>query len=120
MLEAKLEQTERADVLRLSGDLAIDTVKKLDGIVRKLAERGKHPLIIDMSELEFIDSRGAAVLIALNYKLTNKTIVFASVPHMIREVLSRMFIMDQFTVFKTVDEARRNIYKVERRLAHAM
>lgn len=120
MLEAKLEQAERADVLRLGGDLAIDTVKNLDGIMKELAGRGKRPIIVDMSELEFIDSRGAAVLIALNYKLRNRMIVLAGVPYTIRRVLSRMFIMDQFTVFKSVDEARRDIYKAERRLAGAM
>ncbi|MFH1537474.1 MAG: STAS domain-containing protein [bacterium] len=120
MFEARLELGDRADVLHLSGDLAIDTVKDLNGIVKELIARERHPLIVDMSELKFIDSRGAAVLIALNYKLKNKTVVLADIPYRIRVVLSRMFIMDQLTVFKTAEDARREIYRVERRRAGAL
>lgn len=120
MFEAKLELKEKADILRLRGEFAIDAVEKMKGITLKLAERDRHPLIVDMSGLKFIDSRGAAFLVSLKFKMKGKKIILAGPQKEVRRVLIRLFLMDQFTICKSVREAWRKIPLITSGLEGAM
>jgi anti-anti-sigma factor len=66
--EAMLEidtsvDTAGVPIISLSGDLDISNVKDLDGAVASLTADPPERLIIDTSDLRFMDSAGIAVLL---------------------------------------------------------
>lgn len=111
MLEAKLSQKETADILHLRGELVIDKVQDMKGMMLKLSERGGLPLIVDLSGLKFMDSYGAGFIVSLKSKLKGKKIFIAGPSQEIRNVLIRLFMADQFAIHKSVKEALRSIQK---------
>ncbi|HZR12088.1 MAG TPA: STAS domain-containing protein [Acidimicrobiia bacterium] len=50
-------------IVRLSGELDIDTAPTLRGCLERVALVGQHKIVIDLSELEFCDSTGIGVFI---------------------------------------------------------
>ncbi|MFH1539761.1 MAG: STAS domain-containing protein [bacterium] len=114
MFEAKLVRKGKTDILHLRGELVIDTVSKLKGIMMKLEEgdgktHSANPLVVDMSGLKFVDSYGVSFLVSLKFKLKGRRIALAGPNHHVRNVLVRLFVMDQFTVCKSVKGALRAV-----------
>ena len=50
-------------VVRLSGELDLDTAPALRGCLERVALVGQHELVLDLSELEFCDSTGIGVFV---------------------------------------------------------
>ena len=50
-------------VIRVAGDVDIDTAPSLRSAVQELLERGRRALIVDVSAVDFIDSTGLGVLV---------------------------------------------------------
>ena len=46
------------DVIRVSGDLDAQTSSQLDDVITSQLERGFDEIVLDLSELEFVDSSG--------------------------------------------------------------
>ena len=69
MMQIKTEQKEKALVLSLHGNLDADSVSAFKKTSYKLVEEGMRFLVIDCSELGFIDSTGLGALISLLRKL---------------------------------------------------
>ena len=57
-------EQEGASVLRLSGELTVDQVGTLYGEIRESVRPGSH-LVVDLSQLSYIDSSGIAALVGL-------------------------------------------------------
>jgi anti-sigma B factor antagonist len=50
-------------VIRVAGDVDIDTAPSLRYAVRELLEQGRRDLVVDLSGVDFIDSTGLGVLV---------------------------------------------------------
>jgi anti-sigma B factor antagonist len=50
-------------VIRVGGDVDIDTAPSLRYAVRELLQEGTHDLVVDLSAVDFIDSTGLGVLV---------------------------------------------------------
>ena len=50
-------------VIRIAGDVDIDSAPSLRYTVRELLEQGNRDLVIDVSPVDFIDSTGLGVLV---------------------------------------------------------
>lgn len=112
MFEAELKEGERADVLYLRGDMAFDTLKGIQRVVEKLISRGRQPLVIEMSKVEFVDSKGAAQILQLKYTLSMKKVAMACLQWKVRNVLERLHILDNYKVFKSEEEAVRLVHDI--------
>ena len=75
MLTAILDDSGSADILRLSGDLAWDTVNLMKDATGVLEGREGSPLVVDLSGLEFIDSKGISFLLQLRFAFENNWMV---------------------------------------------
>ena len=50
-------------IIRVSGDLDAHTAPRLDDVVRDLIEGGVERIVVDMADVEFVDSSGLRSLI---------------------------------------------------------
>lgn len=104
MLKATFVNARIVDVLKLEGDLAWDTVTLMKDVKKALADREGVPLAVDLSGLEFIDSKGISFLLQLRFLVEGKPVSLVSIPENIRKVLERTFVLNRFFVYKSVTE----------------
>lgn len=57
------ERTDEADVLRLSGELDIASAGQLETAIAELCADGCRRLVVEMAELDFMDSTGLRSLL---------------------------------------------------------
>lgn len=77
---------EAACRLLLSGELDLANALTLEAELKKAEGNGSALVRLDMSELEFIDSTGIAVLVAAHHRLAEKGGRLELVPSRAREV----------------------------------
>jgi anti-sigma B factor antagonist len=76
-------QSERV-VLRVCGDLDLETAPRLLAGAEPHLDTGDGGLVIDLSEVTFIDSSGLSVLIRINQRVTaanRRLAIIAPPPH---------------------------------------
>jgi anti-sigma B factor antagonist len=56
-------------VLRVTGDLDLETAPQLLGAIEPYLSAGSEPLVLDLSGLAFIDSSGLSALIRVNQRM---------------------------------------------------
>ena len=62
-VEIKPEHDGTAIVYRLRGSLDFETAPSLRAAMLEAADQGKHDIVVDLSQLEFLDSSGLGALI---------------------------------------------------------
>lgn len=63
-LRAEVETSARASVVRLIGELDADDAPAVRALLAEQVLRGPGSLVVDLSDLTFIDSAGLAALVA--------------------------------------------------------
>ena len=64
-MPTNITQTETADgkiVLSVSGDMLLDDANLIERLVRDARDGRETPVVIDLADLDFLDSESAAVL----------------------------------------------------------
>lgn len=87
--EMRIKQEEGATVIELIGDLDFHTARRLREQLLELHTQGSNNVVLDMSQLEFIDSSGLSVLVAGLKRLRNSdgNLSLRSIPDQTRRVL---------------------------------
>ena len=62
-LTLEVDDVDGRAVIRVGGDVDIDTAPSLRRVVREILDDGHRDLIIDVSRVDFIDSTGLGVLV---------------------------------------------------------
>jgi anti-sigma B factor antagonist len=62
-LTLAIDDVDGRDVIRVTGDVDIDTAPSLRYAVRDLLDQGRRALVVDISSVDFIDSTGLGVLV---------------------------------------------------------
>ena len=107
ILDVKEDHTSGAQTLELSGELDAASAPALRERLAEVATRGKGPLVIDLSQLEFIDSTGLSVLLNAKRRLTRKARRLALVcpPGHIHRILEVTQLLDTLDCHASRDEA---------------
>lgn len=71
-VDIKIEHDGDAAVFRLRGCLDLVTSPLLRAALLESADEGKHEIIIDLTQLEFIDSTGLGALIGAHRRATER------------------------------------------------
>jgi anti-sigma B factor antagonist len=98
--------TPAAVVVMLSGDLDLATAPELRNALQEaLTERPN--LVLDMSDLRFLDSTGIGVLVRIHKRASavGGALVFAEVPNNVVKILEVTCLDRIFPVYPTVEEA---------------
>ena len=70
-LDIKIAKHNQIPVLKLSGRIINIDVTKFSGKIESILQRNPGPIIIDLTETNFIDSHGLGILIYYHTKLEN-------------------------------------------------
>jgi anti-sigma B factor antagonist len=95
-------------VVRLSGDVDVESSPALtETLTTVQAGLGAEPLVLDLTEVEFLDSSGLGVLVAAHQRasLQGGTLVLAGLHPRVAKVLRITKLNKVFTVADSVDEA---------------
>ena len=109
-LECKLEPLEAANVITVRGELDLSNVHVLQDLCDRPTE-GRRPLIIDLSEVSYIDGTGLAVLMRTHERYQRRGIEFAVTftSKLIQRIFSVFSLQDRIHIFPTVSAAMKNL-----------
>jgi anti-sigma B factor antagonist len=107
-MEIITKQLKRCDVVKATGRIDTNTAPQLAEVLRAINDAGRFKIVFDMSEVEFISSKGLGVMID-----TQKTckrwnrgqVVLVSVPKRIYSAMELAGFMPLFTFFDDTAEA---------------
>ena len=109
MCQVLLEKKDNMIIATLSGELVLGCTSEIKEKVKAYAESNKlYRLLIDMTEVTFIDSSGLGALIAW-FKMANQqqgNLVFCGMTDHVRKVVGYAKLDKIFTIADTLDEAK--------------
>lgn len=94
-------------IFALSGTLDIATSPSLRGALIEAADRGEHEIVVDLSQLEFLDSTGLGALIGAHKRAAEHggSIRLVAQEGQILRLLRITGLLDVFSVYPTVEAA---------------
>jgi anti-sigma B factor antagonist len=103
-LDLQLVELEGVPVLRLGGELDIHTVGLLRERLNALLAAGPPSIIVDLSRLRYIDSRGMAALLQASLQLTG-TLALVCAQERIARLFEATGLADHMPLYRTLPEA---------------
>lgn len=99
--------------IAVRGELDLSTAPDLERPLEEALERGDGPILVDLSECEFIDSTGIALIVRARQRLESdnggRTLVVCSYNDQVRRVLDITGLDVSIPVHRTRDEALASI-----------
>jgi anti-anti-sigma factor len=107
ILDVKENGRSGGQALELAGELDAASAPALRERLAEIATRGKGPLVIDLTRLDFIDSTGLSVLLNAKRRLTRRGRGFALVcpPGHIRRILKVTQLLDTLDCHASREDA---------------
>jgi anti-sigma B factor antagonist len=99
---------KRCEVLKTSGRVDGSTAPELEAALKAITDAGKHNIVFDMSEVNFLSSAGWWVLIGTQKeckKLNRGELVLACVDKTIHESLKLVGMEEYFKIFDNITTA---------------
>jgi anti-sigma B factor antagonist len=102
-------------VFKLRGSLDLATAPTVRAALVDATEKGDHNLIVDLTQLEFLDSTGLGVLIGAHRRTAERNGTFRLVINdgPISRLLNITGLIAVFAVYHSLDDARRDRARVE-------
>jgi anti-anti-sigma factor len=99
--------------ISVRGELDLSTAPDLERPLEEVLERGEGPVLVDLSECEFIDSTGIALIVRARQRLeaeeAGRTLAVCSYNDQVRRVLDITGLDVSIPVHRTRDEALASI-----------
>ena len=105
---AVVTELKRCAVVKATGRIDSDTVPELEGTFKSLEKKGKYRLVLDMSEINFVSSKGWWLLIDVQKAckhLSRGELVLANIDKKIRDSLKLIGMDTYFKIFDDVTSA---------------
>jgi len=99
---------KRCEVLKTSGRIDGSTAPELEAALKAITDAGKHNIVFDMAEINFLSSAGWWVLIGTQKeckKLSRGELVLANVDQTIRDSLKLVGMEEYFKSFDDITTA---------------
>lgn len=106
------DDQNQLSVLRLKGEFADDDGEKLRQAVRERLDAGTvHDLVLDLTELQFIDSDGLEAMLWVQERCSEKLgqMRLAACPENVTTILEMTRLADQFPRHDDVESAIRSL-----------
>jgi anti-sigma B factor antagonist len=106
-VDIKSEHDGAAIIYRLRGSLDLATAPSLRAALIEAANEGKHEIIVDLTELEFLDSTGLGALIGAHRRALENSGRVRLIVHdgPIQRLLNITGLMRIFAVYGSLDAA---------------
>jgi anti-sigma B factor antagonist len=107
ILDVREGRLDGAQVLELSGELDASSAPALRERLAEVATRGGGSLVVELSDLSFIDSTGLSVLLNAKRRLTRRGRAFAIVcpPGHVRRILEVTKLLETLSCHDSRDDA---------------
>ncbi|TCM49362.1 STAS domain-containing protein [Kribbella sp. VKM Ac-2568] len=98
-----VDTTGPAPVVRVSGDLDLETSPELTDQLKVLL--GPHLLVIDLTDVEFMDSTGLGVLVGAHKESSSRggSLALVGAQHRVQKILRITKLHKVFTLYPTLD-----------------
>ncbi len=108
LLAVERTSTEGVELLLVEGELDIATAPRLISVLNRAVQEALRSLVVDLSEVDFMDSTGLALLINAHRRLTRRSKGFAVVcpPGPLRRVFEVTDMVELLHVCPDRDSAR--------------
>lgn len=93
-----LEVEREGSLIRLRGDLDAQTAPLLDGAAAEVAAAGTEEIVLDLSEVDFVDSSGLRSILAARRTAGADGLVLRSPSRAVAAILELTGLAGQFTV----------------------
>ena len=107
-IDLRTEEGSGALVFKLRGSLDLATAPTVRAALNEAAEQGSHDLIVDLTELEFLDSTGLGVLIGAHRRAAERggsfRLIVSHGP--ISRLLNITGLISVFAVYRSIENAR--------------
>ena len=106
-LNDRMPQEERPDVLPLKGEIDLHVSPAITASLEKMIEKKPARLVVDLSEVSYIDSAGLAALIIAMQKVEGYggRFALAGLQETVRSIFEISRLDQVFQIFSNVDEA---------------
>jgi anti-sigma B factor antagonist len=107
-MKTKLIEKYNAVIIEIKGNvMGGDDTKEFNELLHKLIDEGKKNVVLDLSEVKFMNSSGLGMLISglTTMKRENGSLKLASVTEKIESLLIITKLITIFESFENVDEA---------------
>jgi anti-sigma B factor antagonist len=107
-MEITTTEYKRCEVVRANGRIDSYTAPELEEVLNKLTATGKYKIVLDMSEVDFMSSKGWWVLIETQKKCRRYNrgeLVLANVKDRIRESLDLVGMGSYFKIYDDMTSA---------------
>jgi anti-sigma B factor antagonist len=117
-IDLKTEDGGETLLFKLRGSLDLATAPTVRAALSEAAEKGSQHLIVDLTQLEFLDSTGLGVLIGAHRRAAEHggslRLIVSDGP--ISRLLNITGLIAVFSVYHSLDDARHNRARVEAKL----
>lgn len=110
LVETRPSAAENVGVLRLSGSLTLASCFQVQD---QLRANPAQSLIVDMSEVRFVDSSGLGALVNgyIAHHMAGSRVLLAGLNKRVRETLEETRVQQFFTIFDTVEQAEKELVR---------
>ncbi len=114
-MEMVIRKKEQASILKISGDVNIRTAPRLHDQTRKMTAAAPKRIIVDLEEVEYMDSSGVGVLVTSMKHANQANIPFglAHVNERVHSILKLTRLTSIFQIFPDVASAIEGLQSVE-------
>ena len=100
------DSVDETRVIRLGGELDLYNAPQVRDALQRASADGAQMVVVDLSEVEFIDSTGLGILIEARTKLANRSAFLLAGPGLeTRRALEISGLDKHFSVHETVEDA---------------
>jgi len=112
-VHVKLKEAGDVNICQLSGEITIDTAQDLKKKFKELLQHKPHKVIINMNEVEYIDSYGLTTLIDLSEHLrsTHGNIALSNLSPKVLSIFEITKLEKAFVIFETEELALKDFSK---------
>lgn len=115
MCQVQLEKQEQYLIVTLQGEVILGCTTEVKEQVKGFAEENQqYNMVIDLTEVNFIDSSGLGALIAW-FKMANQQqsrVIFCGMSDYVRKIVSYARLDKIFTIVDTLEEAKTRMQKM--------
>jgi anti-sigma B factor antagonist len=106
-MELKIRKSQEIYIVDVQGELDLYNAYKLKELLTKMLEKNIELFIINLDEVEYIDSSGIGVLIYISstVKKLNLKLAITNVHGSVQKVMELTKLTDYFPITATLDEA---------------
>ena len=106
-MEITTTSYKRSEVVKPSGRVDTHTAPKLQDVLENLIEKNRHNIALEMSDVEFLSSKGLWVLTETHKKCrsNNGKLVLVNVPERIASSFELVGMNEYFEMYSDITEA---------------